>query len=216
VKNACVLVATNQTILLEGMCHLLAEARLSRMVHAVQSFSELLRLVNLRSYDVIVLTEPVFNLPITFVARRIKEVQADVRILALMDRASPLSPTALFEYGAYAVLCTDCSVTELRCALASVECGNLYISDYVTDRFACISTGMEPPHLKFSVREAEVFSLLIRGFTLAHIAEVLCETRNAISRCSSSIRRRLGIRNASGLILYALEHKLIESPEQFI
>lgn len=215
-KVGRILVATNQTILLEGMCHLLAEARSPRTVHAAQSISALLGLVYLRSYDVIVLTEPVFNLPITFVARQIKEVRADVRIVALMDRASSLCPTALFEYGAYAVLSTDCSVAELQCAVASVECGNLYISDYVTDRFASILTGMEPPHLKFSIREAEVFSLLIRGFTPTHIAEVLSATPNSISKCSSAIKRRLGIQNTSELILYALQQKLIESPDRFL
>jgi two-component system invasion response regulator UvrY len=216
VKIRRILVATNQTILLEGMCHLLAEARLPRTVHAAQSISALLRLVHSCSHDVIVLTEPVFNLPITLVARQIKELRDDVRIVALMDRASPLCPTALFEYGAYAVLSTDCSVEELHRAVASVECGNLYISDYVTDRFAAILTGMEPPHLKFSIREAEVFSLLIRGFTLAHIAEVLFATPNSISKCSSAIKRRLGIRNESELILYALQQKVIESPDYLL
>lgn len=174
-----------------------------------------MRLVHLRSHDVIVLTEPLFKLPITLVARQIKAVRDDVRIVALMDRDSSACATALFAFGVYAVLSTDCSVAELQCAVAKVEAGNLYISEYVTDRFAAILTGMQAPHLNFSMREAEVFSLLIGGHTFRHIGELLSATPDTIAKCCAAIKRHLGIKNASELILYALQQNVIESPEQF-
>lgn len=68
---------------------------------------------------------------------------------------------------------------------------------------------MAEPH-KLTPREREVLAFMAEGLSTKEIAQLLGISVNTVSTHRSGMMAKLNIRNAVGLLRYALAHKLIE------
>jgi len=208
-KQTKVFVVTSHGILNEGICHLLEDALTQRSVCGVGTFSDLLISTEIRKPDVIVLAEPVFGLPISYVVRKIREMNKNSRIVVLQYRLGIFSPYRLFRCGVYAVLHEDCTVTDLRQAVRNAENRRPFVTEYAAESLAMDRSRSDAPHLEFSDREAETFFMIVNGYTTREIAEALGVNSNVISMRKSSIGRRINVESISEMVQYALAHDIV-------
>lgn len=66
-----------------------------------------------------------------------------------------------------------------------------------------------PPHANLSAREFDVMRMLIAGHALDHIARSLHLSPKTVSNLQTSVRAKLGVRNAVELLRYAQQHELL-------
>ncbi len=66
------------------------------------------------------------------------------------------------------------------------------------------------PHQRFSVREVEVFQLLVRGMSVSGIAEELEIQASTASNHMARIREKLGVSTNGEVLLYAFRAGLLD------
>jgi DNA-binding NarL/FixJ family response regulator len=102
-----------------------------------------------------------------------------------------------------------------------------YFNDvvYLNDSFSritqkikqAIDNQSEPPQTKQSVelsdREREVLHLIAKGYAHKEISDELCISIHTVVTHRKNISQKLGIKSTSGLTVYAILNKLIESDE---
>ncbi|MDZ7742422.1 MAG: response regulator transcription factor [Bacteroidota bacterium] len=119
----------------------------------------------------------------------------------------------MLKSGVYGYLFKDCSYTQLIDAIESVQKGkkylssettNVVVSDYVN---GLSSNSNDKNHL--SEREEEVFKLLVNGYTISEISNMLFVSVKTIGTHKKNIMKKLGLKNMTELIKYALKNELI-------
>jgi DNA-binding NarL/FixJ family response regulator len=204
-----ILIGSSHALLIEGICHLLTEPGVPRSLYGARSMPGLLKSIREKAHDVIILAEPIFDLPLEFVARRINEISPAARIVALHHRLAFFSPSLLLKCGVYALLRRNCTVTDLQLAVHYAGSGKFYLSDYLSECLALELGGRGAPHLLLSQQEIEVFIMLLKGYRTADIAVRLSTTPRAVSWHKSAIKRRINAKSFSEMVQYALSQSLV-------
>jgi DNA-binding NarL/FixJ family response regulator len=69
-----------------------------------------------------------------------------------------------------------------------------------------------PPHTALSNREYQVFRMLASGTSVSDIAARLNLSVKTVSTHKARLLEKLGVRNQTELVHYALKHRLIDDP----
>jgi two-component system invasion response regulator UvrY len=112
--------------------------------------------------------------------------------------------------GASAYITKARATDELVQAILAVSTGKRYITSSLAEKLAeYIETKSDRlPHEHFSNREFQVFLLIVSGLSIADVAEKLNLSGKTISTYRIRILKKMGMRNNSQLIRYAVEHDL--------
>jgi DNA-binding NarL/FixJ family response regulator len=204
-----ILVATSQNLLAEGICLLIKHSDTRHSIGYAKTMQSLKAILQHNSCDAVVLAEPTFGFPISFVAREIKNTNPYCSIIALQTGRSIFSASCMLKNGIKAWFPPDCDLTEVLDALGKVERGAMYMSEYMAERIAYEVSGRDAPHMMLSDRETEVLFFLIKGYSLTKTAKLLLISLEAVYRYFNNIKRVLRINNKSELIHYSLEHNIL-------
>ena len=208
-----ILVITVQHQLGEGIVHLLRSTNCCYAVEFSSTLPQLLGTVNLADFQAILLAEPTNGLPILSTVHRIRSLHKQARIIVLRRRDSLASLPHLCRLGVCSVLQFDCSFPELRHAVDATLKGQSYMSAAVMQSLAAELYDGDHLHTKLSYREFEIFSLLIRGYSIEETARLFSISKKSVSVYKSSIRRCLRMKNLSDMVLYAFKHGLLVDQE---
>jgi len=208
-----ILVITVQHQLGEGLVRLLRSANCCYEVEFSSTLPQLFGAIDLAEFQAILLAEPTDGLPILSTIHRIRSIHKQARIIALPRRDSLASLTHLCQLGVHAVLQFDCGFHELRHAIAAALKGDYYMSLAVRQCLAAELYDNDHLHTKLSYREFEIFSLLIRGYSIEETARLFSISKKSVSVYKSRIRRCLRTKNLSDMILYAYNHGLLAQQE---
>jgi len=208
-ENKNILVASSQTLLIEGICRLFKNSDTSRLITCVNTVRSLETTLQHKSYDAVLLAEPCFGFPLSFLARQIRTTHPHCPIIALQNGPSIFSASYMLRNGIKAWFPPDCKLEELLDALNKVERGNMYMSEYMAETIAYEISDREAPHLMLSDRETEVLFFLIKGYSLTKIAKLLLTSLETVSRYYTNIKHVLGIDNISELIRYSFKHNIL-------
>lgn len=211
-----ILVITAQHQLGEGIVHLLRGANHCYEVELSSALPQLFGAVDLADFQAILLAEPIDGLPILSTVHRIRSLHKQARIIVLPRRDSLASLPHLCRLGVYSVLQFDCSFDELLHAVDATLKGQSYMSAAVRQGLAAELYDSDHLHTKLSYREFEIFSLLIRGYSIEETARLFSISKKSVSVYKSSIRRCLRTRNLSDMVLYAFRHGLLVDQEREI
>ena len=87
-----------------------------------------------------------------------------------------------------------------------------YWDDAVDEEvFARLMGGPPVPPDNLTPRERQVMHFVARGLSTRVIAYLLDVSPATIRRCRTALRRKLRLRNATDIVSYALEHRIIEA-----
>ena len=146
--------------------------------------------------------------------RRILAQDHTVKVIALSVEINREAVANMMRAGATGYVVKECAFRELELAIRTVSAGHSYLSPLVTDvmledyltRYNNNEQGVEP---ELTHREREVFQLLAEGHSTKETGNILSISPKTVDRHHHAILTKLGLRNQTELIKYALKHGII-------
>lgn len=143
--------------------------------------------------------------------RAVTERYPALRVLIFSVQPEDRLSLHLIEAGVAGYLSKDRGAEELVRAIRTVARGERYMSESLR---RLVATSPEepqrPPHEHLSVREYEVFQLLIQGLSVSGIADELEIQASTASNHMAKIREKLGVNTNGEVIIYAFRAGLVK------
>jgi DNA-binding NarL/FixJ family response regulator len=147
---------------------------------------------------------------------RIRESYPQIKILIISMEENAEQIAEVIQAGAHGFLQKNASKTELQTAIKTISHGEMYFSQAVmrilTKPKNSSAEGYNISELKaISEREIAVLKLIANEFTTQGIADKLFVSVNTIESHRKNLIQKLGVKNAMGLVRYAIRNGLIEA-----
>ncbi|MHB2018195.1 MAG: response regulator [Candidatus Xenobia bacterium] len=150
------------------------------------------------------------------VTRTIKKRWPDVQIIMITMNEETEKIRRAIEAGASGYLLKDVDAHTLADSIRTVMAGGSAINPRVSRRILTELVGMSarpappPTPAGLSDRERQVLGLLFEGKSNQEIGESLCITEKTVKAHMTSLLRKLGVKDRTQAVLYAMKHNLIE------
>ncbi|MEM7371390.1 MAG: response regulator transcription factor [Bacteroidota bacterium] len=148
--------------------------------------------------------------------KELLQIQSDLTIVGLSTHKEVSIVKNLFKAGAMGFVSKNADLREIHTAIEQVHEGKRYIGEVI--REAYLSELSADPAAKplsssyipqLTQRELEVLALIAEECTTEEIAEKLFISKNTVQTHRKHLISKFGVRNSVGLVLKALECKLI-------
>jgi DNA-binding NarL/FixJ family response regulator len=154
------------------------------------------------------------------IATQVKHRKPQIKTLILTDSRAEEQVHAALRIGVDAYLLKDATPDELLFAIRSVAQGKKYISPDVSGHL--VSGFLHPEQSKLqaessrlsllTTRERSVLQLIAEGRTNRSAAEFLSVSTKTVEKHRASLMLKLGLKNATDMVLTAMELGLVERP----
>lgn len=139
---------------------------------------------------------------------RILQITKDVHILALTSLTDSSTTNRVYEAGFHGYVEKDQPVSVLREAMLTVAEGGFYFTELVRKNQKKIQTDPNAFQKFLSPKEIRVLTEVAKGLTSQEIAESLELSKRTVENHRHRIMQKLQIRNASGLVRFAMDNNL--------
>lgn len=209
-----VVIADDHTIVREGLKQILAAAGDLSVVGEARDGQEVLQQVRANDFDVLLLDMSMPGKSGTELIKQVKDEKPKLRVLVLSMHQEHQYAVRAVKAGASGYLTKDSASTQLVTAIRKVALGGAFISAEVAEALAlsAMPQGEGPPHTTLSDREYQVFRMLASGTSVSEIAARLNLSVKTVSTHKSRLLEKLGARNQTELVHYALKHRLVDDP----
>jgi two-component system vancomycin resistance associated response regulator VraR len=191
-----IVLADAYKIALLGMEDMLRGIRDFEVVGFYTERKELLDCLRENQVDIVVINLLLKNKQNLEVVEAMKEIQKDVKIVAMLDTLDDLVVKRAMELGVNAILGKDTSYSELASAIMSVAKGN--------DIFPAVAMDNVKASI-LSEMEQKVLELIADERTNDEIAKELFISRRTVETYVSNICEKLGTINRVGAVRKAME-----------
>jgi DNA-binding NarL/FixJ family response regulator len=206
-----VLIADDHAIVRTGLRQIFSLVPDLHVVAEAENAAQTMALLQQHAVDLVLLD---LNMPgsvgVELVAR-IRANRAELPILVLtMYNEAPMAASVL-RAGANGYITKDCDLGVLLPAIRAVAGHGHYLSPGLAEKvlFHDTPTAGSAPHLKLTVREAEVFRLLTQGAGVSEIASQLALSGKTVSTYKLRLQNKLRCGNVAELMRYAMRHHLL-------
>ena len=147
-------------------------------------------------------------------AREIRRLLPECRILVLTACKESVRLQSAWLAGIDACVTKAESVDALLAAIASLELGRRYVSPVLRRTGSALRTIDErhrcesDPLALLSLREREVFDLVVRGFSTKAIAQELCISPKTVETHRAHINQKLSAHSSADLVRYAFRNEV--------
>ena len=209
-----IVIADDHTIVREGLKQLLAAAGDLDVVAEAGNGHEVMQQVRGNDFDVLLLDMSMPGKSGTELIKQVKEERPKLRVLVLSMHEEHQYAVRAIKSGASGYLTKDSASTQLVTAIRKVSAGGAFISAEVAEALALSARSQSegPPHAALSDREYQVFQMLASGASVSAIAARLNLSVKTVSTHKARLLEKLGARNQTELVHYALKHRLIDDP----
>lgn len=147
------------------------------------------------------------------VTRRVCDISPRTTVVVYSMHSGLEHVARSLQAGAAAYVVKDRPISDLLEALRQVARGERYISPSIPEEavaeFQRRARYESDPFDLLTERERDVLQLVAEGLTSAEVAERLCLSPRTVEAHRASVLRKLGLRNHSELILFAVRRGLI-------
>lgn len=206
-------IADAQVLCRVGLCQLLKEDQDIDIVGQAGNDKELLDIVLKHKPDVVVVD---YNQPQYFdhtITQKLKEVSPDTRILVISSDVRKDRIYQVLENGVNSFLTKQCDETEIQEAIRTTARGEKFychkILDLILERSFPGKNGKSSGDT-LTPREKEILTQVAKGKIAKEIAADLHISTHTIYTHRKNILKKLGLTSPTEMIVYALEHGLIE------
>lgn len=209
-----IVIADDHTIVREGLKQLLAAAGDLNVVGEARNGQEVMQQVRGNDFDVLLLDMSMPGKSGTELIKQVKDEKPKLRVLVLSMHEEHQYAVRAIKSGASGYLTKDSASTQLLTAIRKVSGGGAFISAEVAEALALSARSQRegPPHTALSDREYQVFQMLASGTSVSEIASRLNLSVKTVSTHKARLLEKLGARNQTELVHYALKHRLIDDP----
>lgn len=223
-KNSSALIIDDHPIVLMGMSSFLKRNNLFKDIYTAETGSEGLAKVrekrkqvngltftSPKTFELIILDINLPDFEVTGLIEKIQFEDPSVKILILSMESPVLHIRRLLELGIMGFMDKAVSDEEMIFAINSVKNNRKYFSgemlmEYMTNK----TMGKENSVKTLSSRESEILSLLLKGFSVTEICNILFLHKSSIGTYKSRIYKKLNVKNSIELYQLALVEKLVK------
>ncbi len=207
-----ILIADDHAVVRQGLKMILSDQSDMEIVGEAQDAAELLKLIQERKFDVVILD---LSMP----GKGGLEVLKDARALRPRLKALVLSmlPEEQFarralKAGAAGYLSKGSPPATLIQAIRKIQNGGRYISPSLAEQLAMEldSESDRPAHERLSDREFQVLLKIAGGQSITGIAEDLSISTKTVTTYRSRVLQKLRLNSNADLTRYVIENKLVE------
>lgn len=142
------------------------------------------------------------------------EKYPDIKIIILTMLNEEQYYIKMIEAGVKAFILKKSGTDELFRAIDEVIRGNNYFAqDLLKSIVLKINTKKVDDTLSLNTKEKEVLNLICNGFTNKEISEKLYLSTKSIEKYRTSLLQKTNTRNSAHLVMFAIQNKLIDLPE---
>lgn len=145
------------------------------------------------------------------VARKLKGMGSDIRILVLSSESSLEVLTEIVDVGVDGFISKNSDVRELLRAIECVYDGVEYYGKDISKLINIVRVANQDktPDAEFTARENEIISMCAKGLTAKEIAYQMNISVPTVNTHKNNIFKKLGINNSVELVIYALSKGII-------
>jgi DNA-binding NarL/FixJ family response regulator len=212
-----VILADDHQVLRESLTVILDQDPGIKVIGQAENGREVVRLCPQLKPDVVVMDINMPELNGVEATRQILIDQPGIQVIMLSMSASKEHIYQAFQAGVRGYLIKETSVMEVIDAIKTVAEGKRYISSHLTDtvidEYFIKRKGAEQADSldRLSSRERQILQLVSEGKSSKTIAALLNLSVSSVSTYRSRLMKKLGIKDLTGLIKYAVEHGIIDS-----
>jgi len=207
-----VLVADDHPIVREGLKQIVMKMEEVSKVDEALDGHEAMTLIEKNKYDLVILDISMPGLSGLDILKTMKERNEKAHILILSIHPQEQYAIRALKLGASGYLCKESINEELLAAIKKIAAGGIYISATMAENIALdINDDRDKlPHEKLSQREFQIMYMLAKGKSVKEIAGELFLSDKTVSTYRMRLLKKMGMKNNSEIIYYALKNNLIE------
>lgn len=144
----------------------------------------------------------------------LKKNYPSIKVIILSAHEDNYLISKLIEDGANGYLVKDSDPEEVRNAILKVSEKGSYINERTLSAIQNKLRGKvnnDKSHEPLTKREQEVLKLVCQQMTASEIAEKLFISEKTVNGHRNSLLHKTYSKNVTGLVMYAIKHKLVES-----
>lgn len=148
------------------------------------------------------------------VVQFLKKNYPSIKVIILSAHEDDYLISKLIEDGANGYLVKDSDPDEVRNAILKVSEKGSYINERTLSAIQNKLRGKvnnDKSHEPLTKREQEVLKLVCQQMTASEIAEKLFISEKTVNGHRNSLLHKTSSKNVTGLVMYAIKHKLVES-----
>jgi DNA-binding NarL/FixJ family response regulator len=206
------LLASEQTLLLEGLVSLCAAIPPFDVVAQAGSGREALEKMELLKPDIALIDLELTDMLALEVIKRAMSAQIQTRCAVFSARRDRKTVTDALRSGACGFILKSATRQQLDEALQNLTDGGIYVSPQI-ELASLVYEGQQhqrtaDPLDSLSSREYQVFSLLVEGVRAKEIAARLTLSPKTVDTYRASLMRKLEIHDVAGLVKFAMQRNL--------
>lgn len=206
------LIASEQTLLLEGLASLCGSIPYFDVVAQAGSGREAVEKLSLLKPDIALIDLEMTDMLAVEVIKRTIQAQIPTRCAVFSSRRDRKTVTDALRSGASAFILKNATRQQLDEALRNLMEGGIYVSPQI-ELAALVYEGQQhqrtvDPLDSLSSREFQVFSLLVEGVRAKEIAARLTLSPKTVDTYRASLMRKLEIHDVAGLVKFAMQRNL--------
>jgi len=214
-RKITVLVVDDHIIVRDGICTLLALAGDMEVVGEAANGREGLEKVGKLLPDVVLMDIAMPIMGGLEAIRRIRKEFSETKILVLTQYDDRDHVFPAIQAGANGFISKTAASSELTSGIRAISAGESYLSPSIAKLFVedyqrvALTEDKNDPYEQLTDRERETLKLVVEGYKIRQIAEMLTITPKTVEGHKTSLMRKLGIHNKLELVKYALRRGII-------
>lgn len=204
-----IVLADDHIMLRQGIKRIIREVADIEVVGEANDGLELLNLLKKLTPHMVILDISMPNLRGIEVAREIKMICPDVKVLILTMHKDKEYLYHAISAGAEGYLLKEDADTELFSAIETIRQGRVYISpllsvDFTDDLVRRYREDRKPPFERLTTREREVLKLIAEGKSNKEIATLLFISVRTVEHHRANIMKKLNLKKIADVVKYAV------------
>ncbi|KGJ91578.1 response regulator transcription factor, partial [Thalassotalea sp. ND16A] len=216
--NIKIVIADDHSILREGLCSLFDKQDDIDVVAESSNGEETLEILRRHHPDVILLDISMPGMSGLEVLKLGQAVSPKTRFVILSRYDNDVYIHKALEAGAFGYVVKGASSKELIKAIQDAYHHKYYLSSQIQEEVIHSYVKDHKPeqiipknrYERLSIREKQVFSLLVEGYSAAKIADILCISLKTVHKHRASISHKIGIDSPVKMLQYAIKKGLID------
>ena len=210
-----VLLVDDHRLFREGLCALLRGRDKLEIVGQAANAREAYVLVRRLHPNLVVLELLLSGVDGVTAAQEIRRLEPACRILVVTACKNRRQLQMAWLAGIDGCLAKDESADVLFAAIASLKAGRRYVAPSLRRTGAALHPindrrrNADNPMETLSLRETQVFDLVVRGFTTKAVAQELCISAKTVETHRAHINEKLNVHSSADLVRFALQNGLL-------
>jgi DNA-binding NarL/FixJ family response regulator len=212
-------IADDHEIFRDGLALMLSKQDAIVLVGQAGDGRELIQLVMEKKPDLVLTDIKMPHLDGIAATKYLLQQQPGLKIIALSMFEEENLIVEMLEAGAKGYLLKNADKREIMEGILTVHDGNIFYCRHTSARLASliVRSRFDPhkkdPSLRFTDRERQIIQLICRQFTAQEIGEQLFLSRRTVEGYRTKILEKMDVKNAAGVVVFALKHSLIKEED---